>query len=380
MLEALASNIALQIVLVGALVGISSSLLGTFLVLRKSSMLSDAISHSILLGIILTFMLIRQTTGPLFIIGAALAGVFTVYLTEFLTSTRRVKNDAAIGLVFPALFSIAVILINVFARNVHIDIDAVLFGEIGFIWLDTVTFFGSDLPVSLINMTVIAIINFAFVVIFYKELKISTFDAPLAVALGFSPTFLFYALLTLTSVTSVVAFDAVGAILLIAFVIVPPAAAYLLTDKLWRMILYSSLISIASSISGYYLAVLWDVSIAGMMAVMTGLFLVAAFLLSPRYGLIAQELIRRNQRFDNEERALVVHLYNHEDSSARVEENVVTALREHLRWDDEQTRNILMRSLNENLIEREGDTLNLTPRGRVIAQEIMEPWRELSTT
>lgn len=365
----------LQIILVGALVGIGSSLLGTFLVLRKSSMLSDAISHSILLGIVLTYMIIGQTTGPLFIVGAALAGVLTVYLTEFLTDTKRVKNDAAIGLVFPALFSVAVILINVFARNVHIDIDAVLFGEIGFIWLDTVTLGGLDIPVSLVTMSMIAAINLAFVLIFYKELKISTFDEALAKALGYKPTLLFYALLTLTSITAVTAFDAVGAILLIAFIIVPPAAAYLLTDKLWRMMLYGSLISVGSSLIGYYLAVFWDVSIAGMMAVMTGLFLILAFLLSPRYGLIAQELIRRNQRFDNEERALVVHLYNHEESVHRAEENVVGALNEHLRWNREKTQNVLVRSLDERLIEREGNTLTLTPKGRIIAQEIMEPWR-----
>lgn len=375
MLETFFNNLDLQIILVGALVGISSSLLGTFLVLRKSSMLSDAISHSILLGIVLTYMIIGQTTGPLFILGAALAGVFTVYLTEFLTSTNRVKNDAAIGLVFPALFSIAVILINVFARNVHIDIDAVLFGEIGFIWLDTLTLAGYDVPISLVTMSIIAVINFLFVVTFYKELKLSTFDDALSSALGYSPTLLFYMLLTLTSVTAVTAFDAVGAILLIAFIIVPPAAAYLLTDKLWRMMAYGSVISVASSISGYYLAVLWDVSIAGMMAVMTGIFLILAFLFSPRYGLIAQELIRRNQRFDNEERALVVHLYNHESSSARAVENVTSALREHLRWNEVKTREVLMRSLDERLIERDGERLMLTPKGRIVAQEIMEPWR-----
>lgn len=363
-----------QIVLVGALVGISSSLLGSFLVLRKNSMLSDAISHSILLGIILTYLLIKQTTGPFFILGAALAGVVTVYLTEFITSTKRVKNDAAIGLVFPVLFSIAVILINLYARDVHIDIDAVLFGEIGFIWLDTTRWLGLELPKSLLSMTIIALINLAFVSLFYKELKISTFDEALATALGFRPTLLFYALLTLTSVTAVTAFDAVGAILLVAFVIVPPAAAYLLTDKLWRMMAYGIVISLGSSLFGYYLAVLWDVSIAGMMAVMTGVFLILAFLLSPRYGLIAQEVIRRSQRFANEERALVVHLFNHEHSSHQNEENIVSALREHLRWSESKSRNILMRSLDNNLIVREGEILNLTLKGRAIAQEIMQPW------
>ena len=370
----------LQIIVVGALVGISSSLLGSFLVLRKNSMLSDAISHSILLGIVLTYLLIKQTTGPLFILGAALSGVVTVYLTEFITNTKRVKNDAAIGLVFPALFSIAVILINLYARNVHIDIDAVLFGEIGFIWLDTRQFLGLELPQSLISMSMIGLINLGFVSIFYKELKLSTFDEALARALGFRPMLLFYALLTLTSITAVTAFDAVGAILLVAFVIVPPSAAYLLTDKLWRMMAYGSLISLGSSVSGYYLALYWDVSIAGMMAVMTGVFLILAFLFSPRYGLIAQEIIRRNQRFANEERALVVHLFNHEKSRQSDEENIVTALHEHLRWSEHKARNVLMRSLNENLIEREANNLKLTLKGRATALEIMQPWQKHELT
>lgn len=369
------ASLDIYIIMVGALVGTASSLLGTFLVLRKSSMLSDAISHSILLGIVLTYLLTKQTTGPLFIVGAALAGILTVYLTELLTQTKRVKNDAAIGLVFPALFSLAVILINLYARDVHIDIDAVLFGEIGFIWLDTQTLAGFDVPVSLISMGIIALVNLGFVSIFYKELKLSTFDAALATALGFSPSLLFYALLSLTSITAVAAFDAVGAILLVAFIIIPPSAAYLLTDKLWRMIAYSIAISLGSSISGYYLAVAWDVSIAGMMAVMTGLALILAFLFSPAYGLIAQEYLRRSQRFANYQRALLVHLYNHENTNQDAEENVANALREHLGWNETRIRDTLMRSLDDNLVIRTGDSLSLSPKGRAIAQEIMEPWQ-----
>jgi manganese/zinc/iron transport system permease protein len=370
------TNIPLMIILTGALVGIAASLLGAFLVLRKSSMLSDAISHSIVFGIVIVWLLTHQQSGPVQILGAALTGVLTVFLTELLVNSRKVKTDAATGLVFPVLFSVGVLLINLYARDVHIDQHTVLLGEIGFVWLDTVPLGPYDVPQALVWMGVMTLVNFLFVTLFYKELKLATFDEGLAKALGFAPVALFYALLALTSATAVAAFDAVGAVLFIAFVIVPPSAAYLLTDRLWKMILYGSLISVASSILGYVLAVVWDVSIGGMMAVMTGVFLLLAFLFGPRYGLIAQEVRRRAQRQTNESRALAVHLYNHENDPSQIEENVVGALREHLHWSESRARRVLLQSFDKNLLARDGDTLKLTPKGRAIASEIMEPWRQ----
>ncbi len=237
------------------LVGIASSLVGTFLVLRGVSMLSDAIGHSIVFGIVVVWLLTHQQSGPVQIVGAALTGLLTVFLTELLVSTRRVKKDAAIGLVFPVLFSAGVLLLNLYARDVHIDTHTVLLGEIGFVWLDTLTIGDYRVPQALLWMGAMTLINGAFVTLFYKELKIATFDEALAKALGLAPGVLFYLLLLLTSGTAVAAFDAVGAVLFVAFVIVPPSAAYLLTDRLWMMFVYGALVSIASSVSGYFLAV-----------------------------------------------------------------------------------------------------------------------------
>ena len=367
-------NIPFVIISTGALVGIAASLLGTFLVLRKNSMLTDAIGHSIVFGIVIVWILTKQQSGPVQIIGAALTGVLTVFLTEALAASRRVKYDAAIGLVFPVLFSIGVLLLNIYAADVHIDQHSVLLGEIGFVWLDTLTLAGIRVPKALLWMSVVTIVNLVFIVFFYKELKLATFDAALAKALGFTPVALFYALLSLTSTTAVASFDAVGAVLFIAFVIVPPSAAYLLTDRLWKMLLYSALIALASSILGYYSAVALNVSIGGMMAVATGAFLVVAFLFGPRYGLIAQEIKRSNQRESNLSRALAVHLYHHEGSERQEEENVVKALKDHLHWDDKNVQRTLLRSLDEGIINRQGDALLLTAKGRALAQEIFEPW------
>ena len=370
------------IVLVGILVSVASSLLGTFLVLRKNSMLSDAISHSILLGIILVYLITGNQYSPFFIVGAALAGVVTVALTELLARSKRVKNDAAIGLVYPLLFAIAVVLINLYARNVHIDVDAVLLGEIGFVWLDIATLGTWEIPKALLTMGGVTLVNLLFVSVFYKELKLSTFDPGLAAALGFSPTLIYYLLLTLTSITAVTAFDAVGAVLLVAFVIVPPAAAYLLTDKLWRMLVYGALMGVGSSLLGYATALYFDVSIGGTMACYTGMFLVLSFLFSPRYGLVAQQFRKGTQRHDNRERMLLVHLYNHEAGDLGPEENTIGALRTHLRWKDTQVESILMSSLDKNLVEKgkQDDRLYLTQKGRVMAQAIMEPWKVAGTS
>lgn len=278
----------LVIMSIGALVGIAASVLGAFLVLRRDSMLSDAISHSVLFGIVVVYLITGTIGSPLHIAGAAAAGILTVWLSEMLMRSGLVKQDAAIGLVFPALFAVAVLLINVYARNVHLDADAVLLGEIAFSWLDVVSLAGLEVPRSLLTMAIITLINLAFVGLLFKELKLATFDRALAESLGFRPGLLAYALLTLVSVTAVGAFDAVGAILFIAFVIVPPSAAYLLTDRLGRLLAYGCIVSVVSAISGFYLAVAWDVSIGGMMATMTGVCLLLAFVASPKYGLLAQ--------------------------------------------------------------------------------------------
>jgi manganese/zinc/iron transport system permease protein len=309
------------------------------------------------------------------IIGAALTGLLTVFLTELLVASRKVKNDAAIGLVFPALFAAGVLLLNLYARDVHIDTHTVLLGEIGFVWLKTLDVFGLAIPQAVVWMSLVTVVNALFVGLFFKELKLATFDPLLAQALGFAPMLLFYALLGLTSITAVAAFDAVGAVLFIAFVIIPPSAAYLLTDRLGAMLAIASAIAVAASVTGYLIAVRLDVSIGGMMAVMTGFFLGLAFLFGPRYGLIAQAWRAWHQRHADELRALVVHLYDHERTAARAEENVVSALQQHLGWPAHKADTIRRRAVEEGLVLEAGPALHLTTKGRAAARDLLEPWR-----
>ncbi len=364
MIEAFFSAIPLMIMLTGVLTGISAALLGSFLILRGNAMLTDAISHSIVFGIIVVWLLTGQTSGPVQVLGAAITGVLTVVLSELLARSKLVKMDAAIGLVFPALFAAGVILISLNARNVHLDVDSVLLGEIGFVWLNTVALFGVDVPVAVATLGAVLVVNLSFVLLLWKELKLATFDAGLAAALGFLPGVLHYAILTLTSVTAVAAFDAVGAILFIAFVVVPPATAYLLTRRLWLMVLLAVGFAVAAVISGYFLALYWNVSIGGMMASMTGVWFALALLFAPAQGLLAQALRARSERLDHDCRTLVAHLFTHQDTPAMAEENTLRALVDHLRWPAPRARAAVLRAHDRDLIERRDGLLSLRPKGK----------------
>lgn len=378
MIAAFFGSIPAMIVLTGILVGVSAALLGSFLVLRGNAMLTDAISHSIVFGIIVVWLLTGQMSGPVQVLGAALTGVLTVVLTELLARSKLVKMDAAIGLVFPALFAMGVILISIHARNVHIDVDTVLLGEIGFVWLNTVTVSGVPVPVSVATLGVVLAVNLAFVLVLWKELKLATFDPGLAAALGFLPGVLHYAILTLTSVTAVAAFDAVGAILFIAFVIVPPATAYLLTRRLWLMVVLAVALSVAACVTGYFLALRWNVSIGGMMASMTGVWFALALLFAPARGLVAQALRARAERLDHDCRALVAHLFTHQDTPAMAEENTLRALIDHLRWPEPRARAAILRAHDRDLVERRAGLLALRPKGAAEAMVIFGQMPEAS--
>jgi manganese/zinc/iron transport system permease protein len=237
----------IDIQLIASLVAIACAIPGTFLVLRKMAMISDAISHSILPGIVVGFFITQDLNSPLLILLAALTGVITVVLVEWIQRTGLVKEDTAIGLVFPALFSIGVILIAKNANDVHLDIDAVLLGELAFAPFDRLIINGTDIgPKSLWVIGTVLTITVCLLLAFFKELKVSTFDVGLSSALGFSPAIIHYGLMTVSSVTTVVAFDAVGAILVVALMISPAATAYLLTNDLKRMLVLSVIFGVFS--------------------------------------------------------------------------------------------------------------------------------------
>jgi manganese/zinc/iron transport system permease protein len=331
--------------------------------------MSDAVTHSVLLGIVLAFFITRDLASPLLIVGAAAAGLFAVVLIQFL-STRRLAPDAAIGLVFPLLFSVAVILISRYAGSVHLDTDVVLLGELAFVPFDRLAVGDYDLgPVALYKMAAILVLNLALLILFFKELKLATFDPTLAGALGLSPALIHYGLMGSVSVTAVGAFDAVGSILVVALMITPPATAYLLTDDLRKMVWISAVIAAGASVAGFWLAHALDASIAGSMSVAIGIAFLLAFLFSPQRGVVAAGRRRIAQRWRFASMMLAIHLVNHEGSAAEALENRADHLEEGLHWEAGHARRVLDLSFREGLVTQVGDVLKVTDKGRALARE-----------
>jgi len=273
------------ILLVGSLVAVNCALLGSFLVLRKMALLGDAISHAVLPGIAVAFLLAGSRSPLPMLVGAGALGLVTVFLVELFHRTRRLAEDAAIGVVFPALFSLGVILVSRYAAQVDLDLDCVLYGEIAYapwdLWLVGERSLG---PKALwVNGALLAV-NLAFVLSLWKELKVSTFDPELAAALGFSPAVMHYLLMGAVSMTVVGAFESVGAILVVAMLVVPPAAAFLLTERLGSMVTLAAAFGVLSAAGGYALARVLDASIAGAMATVAGGVLLLAVAASSLRG------------------------------------------------------------------------------------------------
>ena len=270
-------NAEIEIQLIAVLTAASCAIPGVFLVLRKMSMTSDSITHTILLGIVLAFFVVNDLSSPFLLIGAAVMGPVTVWLTELLTKTGLLSEDSATGMVFPLLFAVAVILITRYAGTAHLDTDSVLLGELAFAPFDRLIIGGLDIGAKGVYISgALLIVNVVFTVIFYKEILIVSFDPVLAGVMGFSPAVMHYSLMGMASLTAVGAYNAVGSVLVTAFMIAPGAAAYVLTEDLRKMLVISVVIGGVSGVAGYWTAAVFEVSIAGAMACWTlGIFLCA---------------------------------------------------------------------------------------------------------
>ncbi|MBC8144771.1 MAG: metal ABC transporter permease [bacterium] len=291
---------AFWIILTGSLAAGACALVGCFLVLRKMSMLGDAISHAVLPGIALAFLFSGSRETVPMLIGAGVLGVVTAFAIETLHRAGKLQQDASIGVTFTWLFAVGVILITYYAGAIDLDQDCVLYGEIAYVPLDLWlrpdgTSFG---PRAIWTLGFVFLMNLAFVLFGYKELKITSFDPALAASLGISATLWHYLLMGMVSLTTVGAFESVGAILVVAMLIAPPATAYLLTDRLDRMLIYAVIIGVASAIGGYLLAGWLDGSIAGAMAVISGVLFALAFLFSPTHGVLTERMRTRSNELN----------------------------------------------------------------------------------
>lgn len=354
-----------QILLTLVITGTACAVLGCFLLLRQLSMVTDALSHTILLGIVLAYFITKDLNSPLLFIGAGLFGVFTVFSIELLSATRLVKNDDAVGIIFPLFFSLAVILISTFARDVHLDVDMVLMGQVVMIPLNLVNFGGFMVPKAMIYMTLMLVLNSAFIIVFFKELKASTFDPEFATLAGFSSTLLYYLLMTLTSFTAVSAFDAVGAIMVIALFIGPAASAYLVTKDLKKMVIVSALYAILNAVAGYYLSMSLNVSISGLVATMTGLTTLLTVLFN-RQGVVTSIYKSYKNRKEFHLDMMIIHIGNHHELEDEIEELGFDTIKDHLNWKQDAVDSRASRLLEQGLIKRDDalQVYRLTNQGK----------------
>ena len=358
----------LEILVIAIVTAVAAALPGTYLVLRRTAMVSDAISHAILPGIVVAFFVTGDLSSPLLLVAAAATGVLTVALIEALIRSRLLPEDASIGLVFPALFSIGVILISRAASDVHLDTDAVLLGELAFAPFHRFAPGGADLgPVALWTMGAILLVNTALIAVAWKELKLATVDASLAALLGFQPAILHYGLMTMVSVTAVGAFDAVGSILVVALMVAPPATAYLVAERLGPMLVVTVAVAALGAAVGWGAALAFDVSIAGAIATASGLVFATAFLVAPERGLLAQARRRSGQRTEFAIQMLLVHLLHHEGPALATEECREATLHHHLGWREAWTRKIVDRARDRGLVASTGQLVLPTESGRRLA-------------
>lgn len=339
--------LSLTIIAIAILTALACAIPGVFLVLRGVALMSDAISHAILLGIVIVFLVVQRLDSPLLFVGASLAGLLTVLVTEQLMKFKYIKKDAAIGLVFPLFFSIAVILISLYTRNVHLDTDMVLLGELAFAPFNRLVIADIDCgPSALWVMSGLLLLNGFLATLYYKELTVSLFDPDFSITLARSPILFYYGLMMCTSITAVGAFNVVGSLVVVALMIVPAATASLLADRLIEMIILSLVVALCGALGGYGLAVAVDASIAGSIAVVLGIFFLLALGGAHTKGLFSRALFGRRSHQRLQVMALRGYLNQEKDNGITVTNKDIAA---QLGWTEPQVVAVKKRERNDHI-------------------------------
>ena len=377
----------IEIIMAASMAAVACALPGVILILRKNALITDAISHSLLPGIVITFIILAGMerghdgqsrasdllNSPLLILGAAASGLLMVILVEIIQKSPLVKNDGAVALVFPALFSAGIILITQKLRNVHLDLDMVMVGDLTFAPLDRLVIRGMDIgPRSFWVMSALTLVNLLFITVFYKEITVSTFDEGLARAKGFRPRLINYLIMLLVSLTAVGAFDSAGSILVIALFIVPGAGAYLLTNRVSGMLMISVLIAVISAVLGYGAAYALNAATSGTIAMVMGIMFAFIYLFAPRRGYLAVKALRRRQKLEFATEVLLVHLTNHEHRRGQEAEYAVDHLKTHISWPPSFADQIVHTSQQKGLLKCRGGYMFLTERGRALGLKAKE--------
>lgn len=361
-------------ILTGVTVGVTCGVLGAFLVLRRLALLGDAVSHALLPGIVAAFIF-SGTRDPLIMLaGALIAGLMTAGISAMLTRYARVAEDASLGVVFTVMFALGVVLLLFVPRGLDLDPGCVLYGLLEYVSIQRQGVLGFQVPSALLVLLPMCVVSLLLVVVFFKELKLVSFDPALATAMGFAAGAVQVGLLALISANVVTSFQAVGSILVVALLAAPGATAQLLTVRLWKLLVLSGFFGASAAIIGCLLAIEWNTSAAGMIAVIAGVQFAVAFVLSPSQGLVGKGVRRWRLGLRIAREDLLASLFRQWELSRgqRAELPVATpTLRPSLvaRY---AKRQLIARGL---LHEVEVGTLRLTETGMVAAREIVRRHR-----
>lgn len=369
------------------LAALTCGLLGNFLVLRRQSLMGDAISHAVLPGLVVAFLISSSRSPLLMLAGAAIAGVVAVVLIEMVKKLGRVEPGAAMGVVFSIMFAFGVLMIEqAAARHVDLDADCLLYGQ-----LENLFWFGAPptfaelwawstveaIPRQVWLLLIVAAAAVVFVTIFFKELRIAAFDPELSTSQGIHAGVMHYALMVLVAAATVASFEAVGSILVIAMLIAPAAAARLLTDRLVSQVIVSLIVAMVCGVGGYYAATAVtgafgapSVNAAGSMTVLAGLLVFLAAMFSPSHGIVARRLrqaaLARASGIDD----LLLALYRFRETG-----QPLTGIKQLPNRPGFDVHRALRRAVAHGLIEHTAQRLRLTETGLARATQLMRRHR-----
>lgn len=363
------------------------ALLGTFLVLRRMSLLSDAISHAVLPGLVVAFLITGRLDPWAMLAGAVVVGMLTATGVQAVRQLAQLADDASMGVVYPVLFALGVVLLSRYAHHVDLDTDCVLFGLLELAALDTIRLGTWELPRSLLTLAPALLGVLGFLLLAWKELLAASFDPAMAAAAGLRPRLMHYLLMALVATVAVASFEAVGSILVVAMMIVPGVCGRLLSDRVTGTLFWAVLVAWVAALWGYALAAWFNTTVAGSMAVAAGVVLVLVVLLSPRHGVLVDAAHRLGTRLTIAGEDLLKWLLKQEPGYERLdpapqgsvppaEAACVPRQRclEHLggRW---QARLVLWLLGRRGWIEQAWDRVCLTPAGRRRAWHLVRAHR-----
>lgn len=358
-------NTALRIIAVGVIANVCCALVGTFLVLRRMSLLGDAISHAVLPGLAIAVILVGRVDGWPVLLGAMLVGVLTALASQSLQGFGQVSEDSSLGVVYTSLFALGVIILQIWAPHGHLDVDCVLFGAIENTGLSPpIRWLGIGWPPAFVKLLPVLGIVVAFLAIAWKELKLVAFDPALARAMGLPVTIIHLGLMAIVALVTVASFESVGSILVVPMLVAPAATARLLTDRLSTSLILAAISAAFSAVLGYLAAHVLDTSVAGLMAAAAGLQLSLAVLFAPQQGLVNRWLRNLQLAVKIAAEDNLARLYRQEERGSRLDEAT------HHTW--------LVRWLARLLVRHHGWTntsCGLTPVGREHAQSIVRAHR-----